>query len=94
VRQAGREIGAVLAAAVNFFNPDVIVIGGDMAHADEALLAGIREVVYQRSTPLATRAIRLVRSTLDDRAGIVGAAVMAIETILEPAAVDRALAVA
>jgi predicted NBD/HSP70 family sugar kinase len=94
VRQAGREIGTVLAAAVNLFNPNVIVIGGDMAHADEALLAGIREVVYQRSTPLATRGIRLVRSTLDDRAGIVGAAVMAIETILEPAAVDRALTVA
>ena len=94
VRQAGREIGTVLAAAVNFFNPNVIVIGGDMAHADEALLAGIREVIYQRSTPLATRAIRIVRSSLDDRAGIIGAAVMAIETILEPAAIDRALSAA
>jgi predicted NBD/HSP70 family sugar kinase len=94
VRQAGREIGTVLAAAVNFFNPDVIVIGGDMAHADEALLAGIREVIYQRSTPLATRAIRIVRSSLDDRAGVIGAAVMAIETILEPAAIDRALSAA
>lgn len=91
VRQAGREIGAILAAGVNLFNPNVIVIGGDMADADEALLAGIREIVYQRSTPLATRAIRIVRSALPDRAGIIGAAVMAIETILEPAAVDKAL---
>ena len=34
--------------AVNFFNPGVIVIGGDIAHADEHLLAGVREVVYRR----------------------------------------------
>lgn len=94
VRQAGRELGTVLAAAVNFFNPNVIVIGGDMAHADEALLAGVRELIYQRSTPLATRAIRIARSSLDDRAGVIGAAVMAIEAILEPAAVDRALSAA
>ena len=38
VRQAGRELGEVLAASVNFFNPGVIVIGGDIAHADEHLL--------------------------------------------------------
>ena len=49
VRQAGRELGEVLAASVNFFNPGVIVIGGDIAHADEHLLAGVREVVYQRA---------------------------------------------
>ena len=76
VRQAGRELGGVLATIVNFFNPAVIVIGGDIAHADEHLLAGVREVVYQRSLPLATRSLRIVRSRLDDRAGVIGAAVM------------------
>jgi predicted NBD/HSP70 family sugar kinase len=92
VRQAGRDIGTVLATAVNLFNPGIIVIGGDMAQADEALLAGIREVVYQRSTPLATRAIRIVKSVLGDRAGVIGASVIAIESILEPTAIDLALA--
>jgi predicted NBD/HSP70 family sugar kinase len=92
VRQAGRELGGVLASAVNFFNPAVIVIGGDIAHADEHLLAGVREVVYRRSTALATRSIRIVRSTLDDRAGILGAAVMVIEAVLAPDAVDQAIA--
>jgi predicted NBD/HSP70 family sugar kinase len=94
VRQAGRELGGVLATAVNFFNPGVIVIGGDIAHADEHLLAGVREVVYRRSTALATRSIRIARSTLDDRAGIIGAAVMVIEAVLAPEAVDEAIAAA
>ena len=91
VRQAGRGLGEVLATAVNLFNPNVIVIGGDLAHADDALLASVREVTYQRSTPLSTREIRIVRSQLDDRAGVIGAAIMTIEAIFEPAAVDRAL---
>ena len=94
VRQAGRELGGVLASAVNFFNPGVIVIGGDIAHADEHLLAGVREVVYRRSTALATRSIRIARSTLDDRAGVIGAAVMVIEAVLAPDAVDQAIAAA
>jgi predicted NBD/HSP70 family sugar kinase len=92
VRQAGRELGEVLAAAVNFFNPGIIVIGGDMAHANEPLLAGVRQLVYQRAVPLGTRSLRITRSTLDDRAGVVGAAVMLIEHVFAPDAVDARLA--
>ena len=55
------------AASVNAFNPAVIVIGGDLAEADEPLLAGVREVVYQRAVPLGTRSLLIVPSTLGDR---------------------------
>ena len=92
VRESGRLIGEVLAASVNLYNPSVIVIGGDVAQAHEQLLAGVREVVYQRSLPLATRHLRVVRSQLADRAGVIGAAVMVIERILSPAAIDAAIA--
>jgi len=91
VRQAGHAIGGVLAACVNMLNPAVIVIGGDVAQAGEPLLAGIREVVYRRSLPLATGRLRIAGSELGDEAGITGAAVMALETILAPAAIDAAL---
>jgi predicted NBD/HSP70 family sugar kinase len=91
VRQAGHTIGGVLAACVNMVNPAVIVVGGDMALAGELLLAGIREVVYKRSLPLATGGLRIVPSQLGDEAGITGAAVMVLETILAPAAIDAAL---
>ena len=83
VRHSGRLIGEVLAAAVNFYNPSVIVIGGDVADAQEQLLASIREVVYQRSLPLATRHLRIARSPLEDRAGVIGAAAMVTERILD-----------
>jgi predicted NBD/HSP70 family sugar kinase len=84
VRQAGRCLGEVLASLVNALNPDVIVVGGDLAGAHEQLFAGIREVVYQRSTALATRHLHIVPSQLDDRAGVIGAAGMASEHLLSP----------
>ena len=92
VRDAGRALGDVLAAAVNFFNPAVIVIGGNVATSTEQLLAGVRETVYQRSLPLATRHLRIVSSTLGDHAGVLGAAVMVIEEVLAASAIDLRIA--
>jgi predicted NBD/HSP70 family sugar kinase len=91
VRDAGRTLGEVLAGTVNFFNPAVIVIGGDIADAHAQLLAGVREGILSRSLPLATRDLRIVPSRLGDRAGITGAAITAIEHVLSPEAVDRTL---
>ena len=91
VRAAGRTLGEVLAGTVNFFNPAVIVIGGDIAEAHAQLLAGVREGIFSRSLPLATRDLRIVPCRLGDRAGVTGAAITAIEQVLSPAAVDRTL---
>lgn len=92
VRDAGRALGEVLAGLVNGFNPAVIVIGGDVAEAHTQLIAGVREVIYQRSTALATRDLELVVSRLGDRAGVVGATTMVLDHILAPDAVDAAVA--
>jgi predicted NBD/HSP70 family sugar kinase len=91
VREAGRVLGDVLAGCVNFFNPGAIVVGGDIAEAQDHLLAGVREVIFQRSLPLATRDLTIANSRLGDRAGVVGAAIMVIDHVLAPDAVDRAL---
>lgn len=90
VRQAGRDIGSVLAACVSMLNPSVIVIGGLVAGADagDHLVAGIREVVYRRTLPLASQHLRIVTSRAGDRAGVLGASAMAVDHVLSPAAID------
>jgi predicted NBD/HSP70 family sugar kinase len=92
VRQAGRQLGDVLAGVVNALNPQVIVVGGDLADAHEQLFAGMREVVYRRSTALATRHLEIVHGVLGDRAGVAGAAAMAIERALSRGVLDATLA--
>ncbi len=88
VREAGRTIGRVLAACVSMLNPSVIVIAGNLSEAGEHLLAGIREIVYRRSLPLATQHLRIVQSRTKGRGGVLGASAMAAEHVLSPAAIE------
>ena len=81
---AGRLVGQAVATLVNFFNPSLIVIGGGVADAGDSLLATIRQVVYRRSLPLATRDLVVHRSALDGRAGVVGAATMVANELFAP----------
>jgi predicted NBD/HSP70 family sugar kinase len=92
VREAGRDLGTVLATCVNLLNPSVIVIGGKLSEAGEYLLAGVREVVYQRSLPLATNDLRIVNTSAGSQAGILGAGAMVIDAVLAPRAVDAYVA--
>jgi predicted NBD/HSP70 family sugar kinase len=85
VREAGREIGAVLASVVNLLNPSVIVVGGSVSRAGEQLIAGVRETVYRRSIPLATQHLSIVQSRSDETAGVTGAAILVIQAALSPA---------
>ncbi|HEY7594094.1 MAG TPA: ROK family transcriptional regulator [Actinophytocola sp.] len=91
IRQAGRDIGEVLATAVSLFNPSVIVIGGSLSQAGEHLIAGVREVVYRRSLPLATTELRIVQSRAGNQAGVIGAATMVIDHALSPFGLDALL---
>lgn len=89
LRDAGRDLGAVLAGCVNLLNPSIIVIGGVMAQAGEHLLAGVREVVYRRSLPLATERLRIVTASTAGRAGLLGAGRVVADHVLAPDAVDE-----
>lgn len=91
VRDAGRTIGEVLATCVSLFNPSLIVIGGVLAQAGDHLLAGIREVVYRRSLPLATQNLRIATTKTGIEAGVYGAAVLAADHVLSAEAVEHAI---
>lgn len=90
-RAAGRVLGVALAETVNILNPRVVVVGGQLAEAEEQVFAGLREMVYSRSLPLATRRLELHRSRLDERAGSVGLALLLADHIFDPARVDAGL---
>ncbi len=94
IREAGREIGHVLATCVSLLNPSVIAVGGRLAQSAESLLAGIREVVYGRSLPLATGDLQIVASRTAGHAGVIGAATMVVQHVLSVEQVEHQLAAA
>lgn len=91
LRAAGRRIGEVVAEAIGVLNPAVVVVAGNLAEPPEPLMAGVRERVYQRSHPLATRELQIISSPLGAEAGLRGAAYLASDVALDPARVDVAL---
>ncbi|MEU1426517.1 ROK family transcriptional regulator [Nocardia sp. NPDC005746] len=92
VRQAGRSIGEVMAAAVNLLNPAVIVVRGDLSRAFDPLAAGLREQIYRRSSALNTRALRIEPAAPDAPTGVQACAAMILDDSLAPAAINARLA--
>jgi predicted NBD/HSP70 family sugar kinase len=93
LRESGRQVGEVVAVAINLLNPDVVVIGGDMGQAFDVYAAGIRESVYARSTAFATRDLQFLPAVHGDAAGLVGCAALALDHVLAPIEVDARLQV-
>ncbi len=89
LQAAGHRVGLTLASVVNFFNPSLIVIGGGVAQSGDQLLAAIRETVYRRSLPLATRDLVVRRSSLGALAGVIGASAMVLEQLFSREALAR-----
>jgi len=87
--RSAQEVGQALSMLVNFYNPSQIVVAGAVARTGDRYLARVREEVYRRSLPLATRAIHIAPAQLGEQAGVVGAAHMVVEELLAPETLER-----
>ncbi|WP_460773012.1 ROK family protein [Microbacterium sp. GXF7504] len=83
IQRSARTVGESIAALVNMFNPGVIVVGGSIAAAGEVFLAEVRQRVYERSLPLATRDLSIVQSLNEVREPLRGGADMVREQLFD-----------
>ncbi|WP_405925675.1 ROK family protein [Streptomyces sp. NBC_00035] len=89
-REAGRQVGDVLATVVTLLNPGVLMIAGDLAGTP--FLTGVRELLYQRALPRSTAHLDVVTSRLGERAGLIGAGALVVEYLYAPERVEERLA--
>lgn len=73
LEDAGRHLGVASATLINLVNPDVIVIGGELAVAGDILIAPMREAIDRCAIPSAAATVELRVSALGDRAAPLGA---------------------
>ncbi|HEX6454507.1 MAG TPA: ROK family transcriptional regulator [Trebonia sp.] len=84
VRTAGWHLGEVLAVVVNFFNPEVLVLGGSLAVADP-LVASLRAAIYELCLPMASEAVNIVTASDAPEAGVRGAAWLILDSLARTA---------
>ncbi|NYJ08456.1 ROK family transcriptional regulator [Petropleomorpha daqingensis] len=82
--QSGRLVGSTLATLVSFYNPSLVVLGGGVVLAGDFVLAAVREAVYRRSLPLATRTLQIEFSSLGELAGLSGAVHLVLDELFAP----------
>ena len=55
------------------------------------MVAGVREAIYRQSMAAATQELRIEPGLLSGRSGVTGCAILVLDEVLAPAAVDAAL---
>lgn len=84
--RSAQNVANTLALLVSFYNPHLIVVGGSIAEIGDLFLASLRQTVYRRSLPLATRDLRILAASPERDEGVLGALELGIsETFSRPA---------
>ncbi|MBK5195590.1 MAG: ROK family transcriptional regulator [Proteiniphilum sp.] len=77
VEEVGYKLGKYIAGLINIFNPELVIIGGQVAETEGFIMLPIRSSVKKYSLNLVNKDSHIVTSKLKNKAGIVGACMMA-----------------
>jgi predicted NBD/HSP70 family sugar kinase len=76
---AGHRIGAAAAIICNLLNPDRLIIGGELAAANDILIIPLRRALERDALPFAGSHVTICQGELGDRAPALGA----VATVLQ-----------
>lgn len=79
-RIMGMYLGIALAGLVDVLNPELIAIGGGAAGAWDLFIDPVRVEIAERAFGPPAKRVRLIRASLGDSAGILGAARVAFDS--------------
>jgi predicted NBD/HSP70 family sugar kinase len=78
IADAGHAVGRVAAMLCNQFNPERIVVGGELALAGDVLMDAIRESIGRYAVPAAVEELTVVAGALGERAELMGALALVV----------------
>jgi predicted NBD/HSP70 family sugar kinase len=83
IEDAGDAVGRALAFTVMLLNPELIVVGGDLASAGDVLFEPMRRSLARNTMDSHAQPLRIVPGSLGDSAGVRGAAALVLATAPE-----------
>jgi predicted NBD/HSP70 family sugar kinase len=88
LRTAGTQIGEVLAFVVSLLNPGQLILGGGLALSGDLMLSAVRQSLYARALPLASRDLLVRRTSLNELGSAHGLAELVIDGLFTPEVLD------
>jgi len=73
--EVGRWIGAATARYINMYEPDVLILGGDVLSANELLITNVQSSLMLQSSSKIYKRLEIVPSRLGSDAALIGACV-------------------
>lgn len=83
LRQAGWYIGTAIATIVNFYNPEIVCLGGILSHAWPAMMEPLLQSVETHAFPEVAKVTHIETSDIGREAGFYGACLGAINRVFE-----------
>lgn len=80
-KNVAKYLGITLSGVVNFLNPDVIVIGGGVSEAGSIIFDNVRKALKERAMPTQAKTVKIAKAKLGNDAGMIGAALLARESL-------------
>ncbi len=81
LEETGQYLGIGVANAINFLNPEVVVLGGSTVEVGEMVTAPLIRVAKKRALPGMAERVRIVKGELGEDAGAVGAAALVLREL-------------
>lgn len=78
----GAQLGKWIAGMMNIFNPQTVVIGGTLSGTNDYLLQPVKLAVNKYTLRLVSQGSKIMCSKLGDRAGVIGACLLARNRLL------------
>lgn len=76
IEEAGEKVGKSIAFLINIFNPEQVIIGGNLANAGDYLMLPLKSAVNKYSLRLVYNDTLFRTTNLDDNIGSLGAAML------------------
>lgn len=76
IEEAGEKVGKSIAFLINIFNPELVIIGGNMSYAGDYLMLPLKAATNKYSLNLVYKDTRFRLSHMDGDAGALGAAML------------------
>jgi predicted NBD/HSP70 family sugar kinase len=77
MEEVGYKLGKYIAGLINIFNPELVIIGGQVAESEGFIMLPIRSAIKKYSLNLVNKDTSIVTSKLKNKAGIIGACMIA-----------------